>query len=83
MSSQSTEDLSQLDPELRQVYANTTPTTISYQTKDALRSKPPVPVVIPDDIEVIDVDSDGVVGKLYKLKSGKAEAPCLVWCHVR
>jgi hypothetical protein len=79
-----TEDLSKLDPEVQEAYSKSATIVLSSATVASIRAGGGVSVAaaIPDDVEVVDVNSDGVEGKLYKLKGGEEAAPCLVWFHV-
>jgi hypothetical protein len=82
--SQSDEQLHKLDPEVLAAYTATPWIVANETTVLAIRSAGGVSAAaaIPNGVEVLDVDQDGVQGKLYRKIDAPQDSPCLVWFHV-
>lgn len=78
------ERLHKLDPELLSAYTATPWIIANEATVPAIRTAGGVSAAaaVPDGVEVIDVEQDGVQGKLYRKISVSQSTPCLVWFHV-
>ncbi|KAL8292236.1 hypothetical protein RQP46_001702 [Phenoliferia psychrophenolica] len=83
MSSNPTEELWRLDPEVRAAYEAGPWLRVTPQSVAAIRAAGGVSKAaeIPDDVEVVPVDNEGVEGVIFRKKNAKKDAPLVVWFH--
>ncbi|ORY90729.1 alpha/beta hydrolase fold-domain-containing protein [Leucosporidium creatinivorum] len=77
------EKVHKLDPELLAAYTATPWIVANESNVQAIRDAGGVsaPAPVPEGVEVLDVDQDGVQGKLYRKVNAPEVSPVLVWCH--
>lgn len=78
------EEVYRLDPTLLKAYEATPWIVVTADSYEKVRAGGGVSAAaaIPDSVEVIHIDEDGVEGWVYRSKTAPVDNPLLVWYHV-
>lgn len=85
MSQTPDEKLHKLDPEVLAAYTATPWLLIDKSNLQAIRDAGGLATpsaTVPAGLQVLDVDQNGVQGKLYRKVNAPPETPAIVWLHV-